>query len=116
MTETPPNSSASATRYRWTLLRAGQFRLDAGHMFGLIPKSVWSRTCTPDERNRVQLNHNCLLLERSGDAPTDTKLPAPKLILIEAGTGDKLDDKSRELFALESRSVEMALQEVNCRP
>jgi glyoxylase-like metal-dependent hydrolase (beta-lactamase superfamily II) len=43
-------------------------------------------------------------------------LPAPKLLLLESGTGDKLDDKSRDIFALENRDIEKALHEVNCNP
>jgi len=122
------------TRYRCTLLRAGTFRLDAGNMFGLIPRVVWSRVVTPDERNRVTLQHNCLLLERADEpstsdlisAPTSVAeragrtgvaaLPAPKLVLLETGTGDKLDEASRELFAMEARSVLTALDEVGCDP
>jgi glyoxylase-like metal-dependent hydrolase (beta-lactamase superfamily II) len=104
------------TRYRCTLLRAGEFRLDAGSMFGLIPRVVWSRTVPTDDRNRVTLQHNCLLLERLDEPPAHWKGPAPKLVLLEAGTGDKLDDKSRELFAMDGRSIVDALREVGCRP
>lgn len=110
----------TAIRYRCTLLRAGMFRLDAGSMFGLIPKVVWSRTVPTDDRNRVTLQHNCLLLERIDDVPQGWKSAlgtgdAPKLVLLETGTGDKLDDKSRDLFAMESRSVQDALHQVGCR-
>lgn len=97
------------TTYSWKLLRAGNFRLDGGSMFGLIPRSVWSRTATPDDRGRIGVQHNCLLLERA------TGTEGPKLVLIEVGTGDKLDDKSREIFSLENRTVLDALHEVNCR-
>lgn len=100
--------------YSWTLLRAGEFRLDGGSMFGLIPRVVWSRTVPPDERGRIAVQHNCLLLERRGDAPPEAP-GAPKLVLIEVGTGDKLDDKSRDIFAMGNRSITDALQEVNCR-
>ena len=105
----------SPIRYRTTLLRAAEFRLDAGSMFGLIPRAVWSRTVPTDDRNRVTLQHNCLLLERLGDPSAGSKFPAPKLMLLEAGTGNKLDDKSRDIFAMEKRWVGDALHEVNCR-
>lgn len=115
-------------RYRYTLLRAGTFRLDAGSMFGLIPRVVWQRSLPAsmlDDRGRVTLQHNCLLLERLDDpvaasAPADaapsSMREAPKLLLLEVGTGDKLDDASRDIFALERRSIVDALGEVNCRP
>ncbi len=108
--------------YSWRLLRAGRFKLDGGSMFGLVPRVVWSRTVPTDELGRITVQHNCLLLERSGTAPAQelkpgiTALPTPKLALIETGTGDKMDPKSRAIFDLENRSILDALQEVNCRP
>jgi len=105
---TPPN--LTETRYSWKLLRAGEFRLDAGSMFGLVPRAVWSKTVPVDDRGRITVQHNCLLLERSGPGE------GPKLILLETGSGDKMDPKSRDIFALQNRSITDALDEVNCRP
>lgn len=82
-------------------------------MFGLIPRSVWSRSVPADEKGRITVQHNCLLLERSGPAPVDAP-SAPKHVLIEVGTGDKLDAKSKDLFALGERTILDALQDVNC--
>ena len=90
-------------KYSWKLLRAGEFRLDGGSMFGLISRVVWSRSVPTDELGRITVQHNCLLLEGGG-----------RLILIEAGTGDKLDSKSRSIFALTDRTVETALHEADC--
>jgi glyoxylase-like metal-dependent hydrolase (beta-lactamase superfamily II) len=103
------------TTYSWRLLRAGRFKLDGGSMFGLVPRVVWQRAVAPDERGRIPVQHNCLLLERSG-APADPRDNSPKLIVIETGTGDKLDTKSRDIFELESRSILDALFEAGCRP
>lgn len=100
--------------YRWTLLRAGEFRLDGGSMFGLIPRTVWSKSVPTDDRGRITVQHNCLLLERVQDAPAGSF--SPRLVLIEAGTGDKLDDRSRDIFAMQPRSILDALHEVDCRP
>lgn len=107
---------APAVRYRWQLLRAGRFRLDGGSMFGLIPRVVWSRSVPTDDKGRIEVQHNCLLLERDGDVPPGCSLHAPRRILIEAGTGDKLDPKSRAIFDLEDRSILTALHEADCRP
>lgn len=95
------------TRYDWKLLRAGSFRLDGGSMFGLIPRTVWSRSVPTDDKGRITVQHNCLALTRPG---TD------KVVLIETGTGDKLDPASRDLFAMEDRSVLTALREANLNP
>lgn len=99
------SNDGTEVRYSWRLLRAGEFRLDGGSMFGLIPRSVWSRTVPTDEKGRITVQHNCLLLEGGG-----------KRVLIECGTGDKLDTKSRDLFALQDRTVLDALREAACDP
>ena len=39
----------------WKVLRAGGFRLDGGGMFGLIPRTMWSRWMPPDADNRIGL-------------------------------------------------------------
>jgi glyoxylase-like metal-dependent hydrolase (beta-lactamase superfamily II) len=97
--------------YSFTLLRAGSFRLDGGSMFGLIPRSVWSRSVPVDDKGRITVQHNCLLLKE-----TPTPGATPRTIIIETGTGDKLDAASRELFVIEYRSIISALQEVSCDP
>jgi glyoxylase-like metal-dependent hydrolase (beta-lactamase superfamily II) len=98
------------TVYSWRLLRAGAFRLDGGSMFGIIPRVVWSRAAPPDDRGRIPVHHNCLLLQRDGPGN------GPRLVLVEAGTGDKLDDRSRDLFALQDRSIVDALLETGTEP
>ncbi len=95
-------------RYRWRLLRAGRILLDGGGMFGVIPKVVWSRRVACDEQNRIELQHNCLLLESEG---ADPALGRVRRVLIEAGTGDKLDAKMSRIFGLDGRTVESAVQE-----
>lgn len=96
---------APKVRYVWTLLRAGRFLLDGGGMFGIIPRTVWSRTVETDDRNRITLAHNALLLRGGG-----------RTILIEAGTGDKLDPKMAEIFGLETRTIEHAVQDAGVDP
>ena len=100
MTESP--------RYRFTPLRAGRLMLDGGGMFGLVPKVVWGKTVPTDDRNRITLHHNCLLLRRvdNPDAPP---------IVIETGTGDKADAKMRDIFGLEDRSIADAIEETGTR-
>lgn len=94
-------------RMGWTikLLRAGQFKLDAGCMFGLIPRVVWMRWLTPDEQNRMPLQQNSLLLEHDG-----------KLVVVEVGIGDKFDAKGRSIYEQEERAIHDALDEAGCDP
>lgn len=91
--------------YRWTLLRAGAFRLDGGCMFGVVPKALWARLSPPDEENRIPLQTNCLLLEGGG-----------RRVLVETGYGSKWGEKDRAIFGMEQRSVLDALAEVGVAP
>lgn len=76
-----------------TLLSGGQFKLDGGAMFGLIPKALWSRVYPTDDQNRIQLACNCLLVEWSG--PTDRR------VIIETGHGPKYGEKEQRIFAID---------------
>jgi glyoxylase-like metal-dependent hydrolase (beta-lactamase superfamily II) len=75
-----------------TLVSGGQFKLDGGAMFGLIPKALWSRSYPADDQNRILLACNCLLVERPG---TDRR------VLIETGHGSKYTPKEQNIFALD---------------
>ncbi len=63
-------------------IEAGNFKLDGGAMFGVVPKTLWSRTNPADQNNLIDMAARCLLIE-NGD----------KLILIDTGMGDKQSDK-----------------------
>jgi glyoxylase-like metal-dependent hydrolase (beta-lactamase superfamily II) len=60
----------------------GFFKLDGGAMFGVVPKTLWSRTNPADENNLCTWAMRCLLVEDGG-----------KLILIDTGIGNKQDEK-----------------------
>lgn len=92
-------------QWTWQLLRAGSFRLDGGSMFGVVPKPIWSKLVTPDEQNRIPLQTNCLLLSRDD-----------RLVLIEAGFGDKWSEKERGFYDLERRCVADAVRETGSDP
>ena len=86
-------------------LRTGSFRLDGGGMFGLIPKTMWSKWMQPDALNRIALATRSLLVESSDG-----------LVLIEVGYGDKWDDASRAMYELEKRTAVDALAELSVEP
>lgn len=62
-------------------INTGYFKLDGGAMFGVVPKSLWSRNCSPDDNNMCTWAMRSLLIQ-------DGK----RLILIDNGIGDKQDD------------------------
>jgi glyoxylase-like metal-dependent hydrolase (beta-lactamase superfamily II) len=91
--------------WTWSLLRAGAFKLDGGAMFGIVPKPLWTRLVEPDDKNRIPLQTNCLLLERGGHRT-----------LIETGLGDKYSDKQRTIYDIEPRTIRDALAEAGVEP
>lgn len=76
---------------RLQAVEGNTFWLDGGAMFGNVPKELWSKWVTPDERNRIQLTSRCFLLR--GDADT--------LVLFESGIGVFFDPKLRERYRIE---------------
>jgi len=72
------------------LITDGTFRLDGGAMFGVIPKPMWERVSPPDNRNRILMAMNSLLIRA-----------AAKWILIETGAGDKWDAKRTDIYAFD---------------
>lgn len=63
-------------------INAGNFKLDGGAMFGVVPKSLWTRTNPADANNMCNWSMRCLLIE-DGD----------RLMLIDTGIGDKQSEK-----------------------
>ncbi|MDG1147887.1 MAG: MBL fold metallo-hydrolase [Crocinitomicaceae bacterium] len=63
-------------------LNTGNFKLDGGAMFGVVPKSLWERTNPADSKNMCDWSMRSLLIE-DGD----------RLILIDTGIGDKQSEK-----------------------
>ncbi len=63
-------------------LNTGNFKLDGGAMFGVVPKSIWQKTNPADENNMCDWSMRCMLIE-DGD----------RLMLIDAGIGDKQSEK-----------------------
>ena len=74
----------------------GRAWMDGGGHFGLVPKVLWEKVVRADELNRVPMALNCLLIESEG-----------KRILVDAGFGDKLSPKERQIWSIagESRLV-----------
>lgn len=63
-------------------INTGNFKLDGGAMFGVVPKSIWNKLVPADELNLCSWAMRCLLIETGN-----------RLILIDNGIGDKQDAK-----------------------
>lgn len=70
-------------------IETGNFKLDGGAMFGVVPKSLWTKTNPADANNQIDLAARCLLIEDSN-----------RLILIDTGMGNKQSDKFFSYYAL----------------
>lgn len=88
------------------VVSGGQFRLDGGGMFGVVPRPLWSRQHPPDELGRIPLDTNCLLV-RTND----------ELLLIDTGNGPKMAAKEQAIFGLNpDESLVGNLAEIGVRP
>ena len=63
-------------------IETGNFKLDGGAMFGVVPKVLWQRTNPADNKNLIEMSMRCLLIEDGN-----------RLTLIDTGLGNKQSDK-----------------------
>jgi len=70
-------------------IESGNFKLDGGAMFGVVPKTIWNKTNPADENNLIDLATRCLLIEDGN-----------RLILIDNGMGDKQSEKFFGYYSL----------------
>jgi glyoxylase-like metal-dependent hydrolase (beta-lactamase superfamily II) len=88
--------------YRVEVVPDCEFWLDGGAMFGVVPRNLWSKTCPPDEQNRIRMNMNCLFIEGNGER-----------ILIDTGIGDKWSEKHRTMYGIDrKRSFDESLRAI----
>lgn len=76
--------------YTISLIETGDFKLDGGAMFGVVPKMLWNRVAPADDLNRIAMTMRCLLIEGN-----------ERRILVDAGIGQKDDQKFRDIFAVD---------------
>ena len=83
-------------------INTGNFKLDGGAMFGVVPKSLWSRTNPADSNNMCDWSMRSLLIEDGN-----------RLILIDTGIGDKQSEKFFSHYYLSDKnSLEPSLNNI----
>lgn len=84
-------------------IQTGTFKLDGGAMFGVVPKTLWSKFIPADENNRIPMGMRCLLVKSDQTG---------KIYLIDCGLGEKFDAKQREIYQYDSSvySLESSLR------
>ena len=74
-------------------------------MFGVVPKPLWQKRAPADDRNRIQLAMRALLVR--GD----------RLMIVDAGIGDKFDAKFADVYGVERRDpLARSLERAGARP
>src|SRR5205085_350712 len=95
----PKNASERPTTrlgdFVLTMFSDGTYYLDGGSMFGVVPKTLWSRRVTPNERNLIACGTNCVLVRAGG-----------KNVLIETGIGNKLGPKLKAIYENQERLLD----------
>ncbi|WP_338750749.1 YtnP family quorum-quenching lactonase [Bacillus sp. FJAT-52991] len=90
-----------------TWLNGGATNLDGGAMFGVVPKPLWSRKYSVNEKNQIELRNDPIFFQLDG-----------KNILIESGLGNnRLSDKQKRNYGVaEESQVEYSLKELGLTP
>lgn len=70
----------------------GTCKFDGGAMFGVVPKTLWSRKVQADEQNRVTIGLNCVIVKLNG-----------KTVLIETGFGNKVAPKLKAVYEVQEQ-------------
>jgi glyoxylase-like metal-dependent hydrolase (beta-lactamase superfamily II) len=93
--------------YEIHLLETGRFWLDGGAMFGVVPKTIWSKAKPSDEKNRIEMSMKILLI-----------LYEDRKILVDAGAGHKFAPKYHEIYGLDytRHTLRNSLELLNIHP
>lgn len=73
-------------------IEAGRFGLDGGAMFGVVPKTLWSRHFDVDDKNRIPMAMRCLLIESENTG---------NVYLVDNGSGTKFNEKFESIYCLD---------------
>jgi len=73
--------------FELSLFSDGTYPLDGGAFFGVVPKVMWSKKATADDRNFVAAGLNSLLV-RTGE----------HTVLVETGIGNKLPERMIRIY------------------
>jgi glyoxylase-like metal-dependent hydrolase (beta-lactamase superfamily II) len=69
------------------LVSAGHYWTDAGAFFGVLPWFIWHDKVQTDDRQRLKMNLNLLLIQTDG-----------RNILVDTGVGNRLDKRRKEIY------------------
>lgn len=76
----------------------GYFALDGGAMFGVVPKTIWSKMTPVDELNRIDMALRSILIEYRD-----------RLILVDTGIGEKWAEKYKSIYKIDTDRVNTSI-------
>ena len=71
-------------------IETGNFKLDGGAMFGVVPKVIWEKTNPADNKNRIDMAMRSLLI-----------IEGNRIILVDTGIGHKYNEKFKKIYAID---------------
>ncbi len=71
----------------------GRFKLDGGVIFGVVPRPLWEKAASADERNRIILALRAMLIRSDS-----------RRVLVDTGVGDHMPEKLRDIYGLEEET------------
>ena len=80
--------------YTLTPVSDGFFSLDAGAMFGRVPKTIWSKLVSVDEKNRMKLALRPLLIQYNH-----------RNILVDTGIGSTFNEKYQDIYQIDHQET-----------
>jgi glyoxylase-like metal-dependent hydrolase (beta-lactamase superfamily II) len=83
-----------------TAIPTGDFGLDGGAMFGVVPKAIWSQKHPADERNRIDMTMRALLIAGEVDGEE-------RVILVDNGAGGKLTPKLQSIYRIDQSRYDL---------
>lgn len=89
------------------LVNGGNFRLDGGAMFGVVPKVMWEKLIEVNDNNQIPMATNSLIISFKQDR---------RNILIDTGCGDKYTEKEKKIYQFEEKTILDAVKEEGFSP
>ncbi len=83
-------------KYDCFSIELGDFVLDGGAMFGVVPKILWEKKIPADKNNFIPMKARSLLIQGNG-----------KNILVDNGPGSKLSDKMKKNYKIEDKTTDI---------
>ena len=89
------NQTIALGDFELTSISDGNYYADGGAFFGVVPKVLWQKKVQADDRNRIAVGLNSVLV-RTGK----------QNVLIETGIGNKLPEKSKKIWQSEEKLLD----------